>query len=70
MNNFFVISLGGSLIVPNEINIKFLKLFKNIINEKVRENKKFIIIVGGGKTARNYQKAAKSLIKVSNEDLD
>jgi uridylate kinase len=70
MIKIYVISLGGSLVVPNKINIKFLKVFKNIIEEKVRENKKFIIIVGGGGTARNYQNAAKSLTKVSNEDLD
>ncbi|MFZ8848087.1 MAG: UMP kinase [Minisyncoccia bacterium] len=70
MEKIYVISLGGSLVVPNEINIKFLSLFKNIIEKKIKENKKFIIIVGGGKTARNYQNAAKSLTKVSNEDLD
>jgi uridylate kinase len=70
MNNFFIISLGGSLVVSDKINIKFLKLFKNIINEKVKENKKFVIIVGGGKIARDYQNAAKALTKVSNEDLD
>jgi uridylate kinase len=70
MKNFFIISLGGSLVVPNNIDIKFIKQFKNIIEEKIKENKKFIIIVGGGKIARNYQDAAKSLIKVSNEDLD
>jgi uridylate kinase len=70
MTKIYVISLGGSLVVPNEINIKFLSLFKNIIEKKIKENKKFIIIVGGGKTARNYQNAAKALTKVSNEDLD
>jgi uridylate kinase len=70
MEKIYVISLGGSLVVPNKINIKFLSLFKNIIEKKIKENKKFIIIVGGGKTARNYQNAAKALTKVSNEDLD
>jgi uridylate kinase len=70
MTKIYVISLGGSLVVPNEINIKFLSLFKNIIEKKIKENKKFIIIVGGGKIARNYQNAAKALTKVSNEDLD
>ncbi len=70
MEEIYVISLGGSLVVPNEINIKFLSLVKNIIEKKIKENKKFIIIVGGGKTARNYQNAAKAITKVSNEDLD
>ncbi len=70
MKDLFVISLGGSLVVPNEIDVKFLKNFKKIIEKEIKRNKKFIIIVGGGKTARNYQRAAKSLTKVSNEDLD
>jgi len=70
MQNLFVISLGGSLVVPVEIDIKFLDVFQNIIKEEIKKNKKFIIIVGGGKTARNYQNAAKALTKVSNEDLD
>jgi uridylate kinase len=70
MKNLFVISLGGSLLVPGEIDVNFLKKFKAIIEREIKRNKKFIIIVGGGKTARNYQNAAKSLIKVSNEDLD
>jgi len=70
MKNIFVISLGGSLVVPNGIDIKFLKKFKNIINEEIRKNRKFIIIVGGGKIARNYQNSARKLAKGSNEDLD
>jgi uridylate kinase len=69
-NNLFVISLGGSLVVPDEIDLKFLKKFKNLIEKFIKRNKKFIIIVGGGKTARNYQKAAKKIVKVDNEDLD
>jgi uridylate kinase len=70
MKKIFVISLGGSVLVPNKIDIEFLKKFKNIIKEEIKNGKKFIIIVGGGKTARNYQNAAKRVIKVSNEDLD
>jgi uridylate kinase len=70
MNNLFIISLGGSLLVPNEIDIKFLRNFKNIIQEEIKKDKKFIIIVGGGKTARNYQNSSKKLTEISNEDLD
>ena len=70
MKNLFVISLVGSLLVPGEIDINFLKKFKSIIEREIKFGKKFIIIVGGGKTARNYQNAAKSLTKASNEDLD
>ncbi|GIW66832.1 MAG: uridylate kinase [Candidatus Parcubacteria bacterium] len=66
----FIISLGGSLVVPEEIDFKFLKRFKDLIEKEIKRGKKFIIIVGGGKTARKYQQVAKKLTQVSNEDLD
>jgi uridylate kinase len=66
----YVISLGGSILVPDNININFLKKFKMLIDEETDEGHKFIIIVGGGKTARKYQQAAKITSKISNEDLD
>jgi uridylate kinase len=51
-----IISLGGSLVVPSDIDLNFLKNFKDSLN-KYLKGKKFIIIVGGGKIARNYQTA-------------
>lgn len=69
-HKIFVVSLGGSLVVPKEIDFQFLKNFKNLIEDEIKKNKKFIIIVGGGKTARNYQNIAKKLTTVSNDDLD
>ncbi len=48
-----VISLGGSLIVPNKIDIEFLQQFKKVLLKNQRKYK-FIIICGGGKTARTY----------------
>ncbi len=47
-----VLSLGGSLIVPDKIDYDFLKKFKKVILK--HKNKKFIIVVGGGSTARRY----------------
>ena len=44
MQETIVISLGGSLIIPDQIDIGFLKDFKEIILEQVRFGKKFIII--------------------------
>jgi len=52
-----VISLGGSIITPDKIDTKFLKQFKNTINKF--KHYKFIIVCGGGKTARNYIEAGK-----------
>lgn len=65
-----IISLGGSIVVPNEINIKFLKKFKDLILKHVKLGKRFFIISGGGRTCRNYQNALKAVRKVSNADLD
>lgn len=70
MGKLFVISLGGSLIVPNEIDINFLNKFKEVIIKEIQKGKRFIIIVGGGKIAREYQTIAKQLSNPSNEDLD
>jgi len=63
-----VISLGGSIIVPGEIDKVFLKKFREIILRL--EQTRFMIICGGGKVCRNYQNAAKEIADISKEDLD
>ncbi len=52
--NKIIISLGGSLIVPDNIDTKFLKEFKELILEHVKKGKKFFIICGGGRICRKY----------------
>jgi uridylate kinase len=51
-----VISLGGSLIIPDEIDTNFLKRFRSVIN-KNKKKYKFVIVCGGGSVARKYIKA-------------
>lgn len=70
MEEAIVISLGGSLIVPDELDIEFLKNFKETIVSEVNKGKKFLIITGGGKICRKYQDGAKVLANPSNDDLD
>jgi uridylate kinase len=48
-----VISLGGSLIIPDEINLELLNEFRKVILKNTKKYK-FIVVCGGGKTARNY----------------
>ena len=48
-----VISLGGSIIIPDKINQNVLRDFKKIIN-KNKSRYKFIIVCGGGSIARKY----------------
>jgi uridylate kinase len=65
-----VVSVGGSLIVPDGIDTDFLTRFKTLILEKVQRGFTFSIIAGGGKTARRYQDAANAVTPLSPQDLD
>ena len=65
-----VISLGGSIIVPDEIRTDFLKKFKTLILKLLKKNYRFIIVTGGGKTCRKYQKAASIVSSLTDEDKD
>ena len=70
MKKIIVMSLGGSIIVPDKIDVEFLKKFRKIILDFVSKGNKVIIITGGGRTCRVYQNASKEIIKSSNLDLD
>jgi len=48
-----VVSLGGSLIVPDEVDIKFLSEFKRVILKNTNRYK-FVVVCGGGSVARKY----------------
>ncbi len=65
-----VISLGGSLIIPEEIDWKFLKKFRALIIKQIKKGGRFVIITGGGNTAREYQKAAGKVVDLTNDDMD
>ncbi len=69
-NKTIIISLGGSLIVPDEIDWRFVKNFKKVIEKHIRKKYKFIIITGGGKTARKYIEAGSKIDKITDEDKD
>lgn len=71
-SNPIVISLGGSIVVPNGgIDIDYLIKFNKFIREKVAENRRFFIVVGGGTLARHYIDAGKRVIgSLTNWDLD
>ncbi len=53
-----VLSLGGSQIIPNNVNVSYLKKFKKII-KKHSKKYKFIVVCGGGSIARKYISALK-----------
>ncbi len=67
---FIVISLGGSMVVPDAPDPEFIVSFRELILRHVATGKRFIIIVGGGKTCRVYQNALSATIDTKTEDLD
>ncbi len=69
-NEMIIISLGGSLVVPDGIDTTFLRAFKSLIEMHVRNGRRFVLVVGGGRTARRYQEAAKDVASLIDDDAD
>jgi len=69
-----VISVGGSLVVPNGgIDTKFPQNLNDFIRKQLadHQNRQFFLVIGGGATARHYRDAGKAVIgKLTDEDLD
>ena len=65
-----IISLGGSMVVPQNPDAEFVIKFKKLILEWIGKGKKFYIIVGGGKVCRIYQESLSKTINASSEILD
>lgn len=61
-DNTIVISLGGSLIVPGEVDTIFLSSFKNLIEKYITKGYKFVFFTGGGSICRIYNKAVDTLV--------
>lgn len=58
---YIVVSVGGSLIVPDEIDTTFLTNFHKLIKRETDNGLSFYIITGGGRSARRYQEAAEAV---------
>ncbi len=70
MSETIVMSVGGSLIVPGAIDTDFLSNLEQFVETETALGRRFIIIAGGGRTARNYQEAAAAVSDLNPEDLD
>ena len=69
--NIYIISLGGSLIVPPAgIDHKFLKKFRALIVLEIKKGHRFVIVTGGGQTARVYQAASVKVTRLTSDDKD
>ena len=58
-----VLSVGGSIVVPNEPDTKFLTEFSGMVKEWLAadSSRKLILVVGGGAPARVYQNAYRTI---------
>jgi uridylate kinase len=54
-----VISLGGSLIIPDDVDGRFLSEFKKVLKKNSKKYK-FVVVCGGGSLARKYIRAIES----------
>ena len=67
-----IISIGGSLIVPQGgIDTKFLESLNKFIRHYVKQGKRFFLVAGGGLAARHYRDAGRTVVGgMKEEDLD
>ena len=65
-----IIAMGGSLLIPDNIDIAFIKDLKDLIGYFTNKGYQIILVVGGGKTCRRYQSAARKFSHVNDNDLD
>jgi uridylate kinase len=58
-----VISLGGSIVAPDKPDAAYLSAFKALIEERLAQDSasRFILVVGGGGPARQYQEAYRAV---------
>src|SRR5215510_2259962 len=65
-----VISLGGSIIAPDGVDVDFLKKFTGLIGELLSNNEKrgFIFVAGGGAPARSWQNAYRDVCPSSTDE--
>ncbi len=68
----YVLSLGGSLVVPETgVDTQFLTDFNHFIRDQISQyNRRFFIVVGGGSTTRKYQEASRVIRGEKIEDID
>ncbi len=66
-----VLSVGGSIIIPKTgFDVQFLKKFRALILDRVKKGDRFVLVIGGGATCRQYQKAAKAVRIMTAEEID
>lgn len=64
MGSMHVISLGGSIIAPDKVDVAFLRSFRKAILEflEAQAERRLILVCGGGGPAREYQGAYRAVL--------
>lgn len=65
-----ILSLGGSLLVPDGIDREFVQKLKALVIAHIERGYTFILVVGGGKTARKYIDSAAEVTEITDDDKD
>lgn len=72
-----VLSVGGSIVAPNNPDVEFLEAFSKMIRAWLKEEatRKVIMVIGGGAPARNYQTAYRKIrealdLEINNSEAD
>ena len=67
-----ILSVGGSLIVPNQIDTNYLKQLRAFVYRWIEQGWSFILVTGGGAPARSYIEGANTVLdgNLPNEDKD
>ncbi|MBO7486096.1 MAG: UMP kinase [Spirochaetaceae bacterium] len=60
-----VLSVGGSIVAPNQPDSEFLISFEKLVRQWLKEDatRKLILVVGGGAPARTYQQAYRAVLE-------
>jgi|GEM_PF-6168525 len=61
MHRGFVISVGGSVMVPDRIDVPWIRRFARIVDRHHEAGMRFGLVAGGGRTARDYAWAVRLL---------
>lgn len=64
-----VISLGGSILVPGNPDVAYLKKIRKLLIKHMDEMR-YIVVVGGGKIARKYMQAGDKVVELNEEEKD
>ena len=65
-----VISLGGSIVAPDQVDVSFLKDFYSLVKNYLESDKKrkLIFVTGGGAPARAYQKSYREITETPDSE--